>query len=321
MKRRTRRTSESAAPTSTQDKLAAYDAAFAERIIAALEAGTAPWIRPWAPGTQTGPRNFTTGREYRGGNHLWLQMAGFDDPRWGGFGQIRDAGGRVRKGSKGSIILYMDRFRRVRKVDAAGRPEVDADGRPVYLTMTRERPLIRVHHVFNVAQCDGLNLPSLDKAADPDWDSTRADAVIANAGVPIAHRNGDRAYYSPSEDRIVLPARGQFVDQPAYLHTALHELGHATGHESRLNRPTLTKHDGFGSETYAREELRAEIGAMMTGERLGVGHSPQHGESYIASWIKALKSDPREIRRAASDAAQIADWLCARESGRAATAA
>ena len=128
---------------------------------------------------------------------------------------------------------------------------------------------------------------------------------------------GDRAYYSLKDDRVVLPERSQFDSQPAYTHTALHELGHATGHPSRLNRATLVNHGGFGSEAYAREELRAEIAAMMTGEQLGVGHEPRHGTAYVSSWIKALENDPREIRAAAVDAQRMSDWLLARERDRA----
>ena len=127
---------------------------------------------------------------------------------------------------------------------------------------------------------------------------------------------GDRAYYSLKADRVVLPERSQFPSQDAYTHTALHELGHATGHPSRLNRPTLVEHGGFGTETYAREELRAEIAAMMTGERLGVGHEPRHGTAFVSSWIKALENDPREIRAAAVDAQRISDWLLSREQER-----
>ena len=114
----------------------------------------------------------------------------------------------------------------------------------------------------------------------------------------------------------MLPERSQFPSQDAYTHTALHELGHATGHPSRLNRPTLVDHGGGGSETYAREELRAEIAAMMTGEQLGVGHEPRHGTAYVSSWIKALENDPKEIRAAAVDAQRISDWLLARERER-----
>ena len=139
------------------------------------------------------------------------------------------------------------------------------------------------------------------------------------SGVRIDHVAGDREYYRLSEERVVLPERSQFPSQDAYTHTALHELGHATGHPSRLNRPPLIDHGGFGSEAYSKEELRAEIAAMMTGKKLGVGHEPRHGTAYVGSWVKALENDPREIRADAVDAQRISDWLMARERERAVT--
>ena len=143
-----------------------------------------------------------------------------------------------------------------------------------------------------------------------------AEALIRHSGVRVDHVAGDQAYYRLAEDRVVLPKRSQFPSQDADTHTVLHELGHATGHPSRLNRPTLVNHDGFGSESYAREELRAEIAAMMTGEQLGVGHEPRHGTAYVSSWITALENNPKEIRAAAVDAQRITDWLLARERER-----
>ena len=115
---------------------------------------------------------------------------------------------------------------------------------------------------------------------------------------------------------MVLPDRSQSESQSAYTHTALHELGHATGHPDRLNRATLVEHGGFGSEAYAREELRAEVAAMMTGEQLGVGHEPRHGTAYVGSWIRALENDPKEIRAASVDAQRMSDWLLARDRER-----
>ena len=144
----------------------------------------------------------------------------------------------------------------------------------------------------------------------------RAEALIKSSGVRVDHVAGDRAYYSLKDDRVVLPERSQFPSQDAYTHTALHELGHATGYPSRLHRPTLVEHAGFGTEAYAREELRAEIAAMMTGEQLGVGHEPRHGTAYVSSRIKALENDPKEIRAAAVDAQRISDWLISRERER-----
>ena len=137
-------------------------------------------------------------------------------------------------------------------------------------------------------------------------------------GVRFDHVAGDRAYYSLKADRVVLPERSQFPSLDAYTHTALHELGHTTGHPSRLNPPTLVDHGGFGTETNAREELRAEIAAMMIGEQLDVGHEPRPGTAYVSSWINALENDPKEIRTAAFVALRISDWLMARERERSA---
>ena len=241
---------------------------------------------------------------------------GYADPRWGGYRQIQEAGGHVRKGEKGTPIMYVDFRQRRTARDDQGKPVLDEEGRPKLEWQKRDRPLVKLHYVFNVEQAEGLQLRSL-QTAGPEWEGhERAEALIKASGVRVDHVAGDRAYYNLKDDRVVLPERSQFPSQDAYTHTALHELGHATGHPSRLNRPTLVDHGGFGTETYAREELRAEIAAMMTGEQLGVGHEPRHGTAYVSSWIKALENNPKEIRAAAVDAQRISDWLIARERER-----
>ena len=297
-----------------------YHAQFAARIIKALEEGTAPWQKPWKPGERILPHNFQSGRDYRGGNALYLALnaldRGYADPRWGGYRQIQEAGGHVRKGEKGTPIMYVEWRQRRTARDEHGKPVLDDEGRKKLEWVQRDRPLVKVQYVFNIEQTEGLKLRSL-QAAGPEWEGhERAEALIRGSGVRVDHVAGDRAYYNMKDDRVVLPERSQFASQSAYTHTALHELGHATGHPDRLNRPTLVKHGGFGSEAYAREELRAEIAAMMTGERLGVGHEPRHGTAYVASWIKALENDPKEIRSAAVDAQRISDWLITRERER-----
>ena len=297
-----------------------YHQQFAERIIKALKEGTAPWQRPWKPGERIMPHNFGSGRDYRGGNAVYLAMhaldRGYADPRWGGYRQIQEAGGHVRKGEKGTPIMYVEWRQRRTARDEHGNPVLDEAGRNKLEWVQRDRPVVKLHHVFNVEQTEGLKLRSLAKAT-PEWEGhERAEALISSSGVRVDHVAGDRAYYSLKDDRVVLPDQSQFESQSAYTHTALHELGHATGHPDRLNRPTLVNHGGFGSEAYAREELRAEIAAMMTGEQLGVGHEPRHGTAYVSSWIKALENDPKEIRAAAGDAQRISDWLLARERER-----
>ncbi len=304
-----------------QEKANQYHEQFAARIIQALKDGTAPWQKPWKPGERILPHNFGSGRDYRGGNAVYLTMQaldrGYADPRWGGYRQIQEAGGHVRKGEKGTPILYVEWRQRRTARDEQDKPVLDEAGRPKLEWVQRDRPLVKLHHVFNVEQTDGLKLRSLQTAAGPEWEGhERAEALIKSSGVRLDHVAGDRAYYSLKDDRVVLPERSQFDSQSAYTHTALHELGHATGHPDRLNRSTLVNHGGFGTETYAREELRAEIAAMMTGEQLGVGHEPRHGTAYVSSWIKALQNDPREIRAAAVDAQRISDWLLVRERER-----
>jgi antirestriction protein ArdC len=134
----------------------------------------------------------------------------------------------------------------------------------------------------------------------------QAEALLAASNARIDHEPGDRAYYSVVADRIVLPQRSQFETSDRYYATALHELGHWTGHESRLARDLSHP---FGSEAYAREELRAEIASLMLGDELGIGHDPGQHVAYIESWITAIQKDPREILRAASDAEKITRYL------------
>ena len=297
-----------------------YHQQFAERIIRALKERTAPWQKLWQPGERVLPRNFSSGHGYRGGNALYLAMMaldrGYADPRWGGYRQIREAGGHVRNGEKGTPIMYVDWRQRRTAGDEHGDPVLDGEGRPKLEWAQRNRPLVRLRYVFNVEQTEGLKLRSLPVGA-PEWEGLeRAEALIRNSGIRVDHVADDRSYYNFFENRVVLPERSQFPSQSAYAHTALHELGHATGHPSRMNRTTFVNRGGFGSETYAREELRAEIAAMMTGERLGVGHEPRHGTAYVSSWITALENESKEMRAAAVDAQRISDWLIARDRER-----
>ena len=291
-----------------------YHELFAARVIEQMKAGTAPWMKPWAPGqSPESPMNFSTERHYRGGNHLFLAMSGFSDPRWGTFKQIRAAGGCVTKGSKGSPILFFGRSSHTLK-DDDGKVVKDDDGKTVYVESRTGPAIHKLYYVFNVlAQSDGIELEPLTPPGELTWDPiTEAEKIISASGVPYRHLRGDRACYSPTLDRVTMPEKDQFSEALDYYQTALHELIHATGHESRLDRK---KGNAFGSQDYAREELRAEIGAMMAGEQSRVGSRPQHGAAYVASWIQALKDDPSEIYRAAADAERAAGWLIDRAEG------
>ena len=301
-----------------------YHRRFADRIIEQIKQGTAPWQKPWKPGERVLPFNLDTSRRYSGGNSLHLAVVaearGYSDTRWGTYRQIKRNGGHVRKGERGTRILSFQDHRRTLVRDPKGRPVTDDQGRRVYRYERLPTPWIKRYTVFNAEQADGLPERS-SPAAEPVWKAHQeADKVLKESGVGIRHVEGDRAYYRMSADEIVLPKREQFQSANHYYQTALHEVGHATGHPERMNRESFLKglKAGFGSESYAREELRAEIAAMMTGDKLGIGHDPSRGAAYVDNWISVLEKDPREIRRAAADAQQISDFILVRSRQRAA---
>jgi putative DNA primase/helicase len=282
----------------------------ASSIIQQLKEGTAPWQKPWQPGERFMPYNPTTGNEYHGMNAMWLmsraESQDLGDARWMTFRQAQEQDAHVRKGEKGTPIQFW-KWQGLEPVrDASGKPVVDQEGQPVRQMVRYERPRVWSAVVFNAAQIEGLP-PAPIRPVLPEWERhERAETILTNAGVPIRHTPGDRAFYRLSEDTITLPERGQFPIGDRYYATALHELGHATGHPSRLARDLTHP---FGSEGYAREELRAEIGSLMLGEQLGIGHDPGQHVAYVAGWIKALEQDPREIFRAAADAEKITKMI------------
>lgn len=278
----------------------------ADRVIEQIEAGTAPWQKPWEPGSRFAPYNSTTGKDYRGLNSMWLMMQGREDPRWMTYRQAEAAGAQVQKGSSGTLIQYWMWEDQRKVVDDAGRPVVDGEGKQLTQRVRLERPRVMSAVVFNAEQIDGL--PELEvRAALPEVERhERAEAMMEASPASIRHVDGDRAYYHLGADQITLPLRDQFKSLDGYYATALHEIGHSTGHKDRLDRDLSHP---FGSEGYAREELRAEIASLMLGERLGIGHDPGQHASYAASWIKVLQNDPREIFRAAADAEKIMNFM------------
>jgi antirestriction protein ArdC len=167
--------------------------------------------------------------------------------------------------------------------------------------------------VFNAEQIDGLP-PLQVQAKAPDGDRhARAAAVLAASGADIRHDQSERAFYRPATDRIHLPERDRFQSEDTFYACALHELGHWTGHPTRLGRDLAHP---FGSEGYAREELRAAIASLAIGERLGIGHDPGQHAAYVERWVKVLQDDPREILRAARDADKIGGYILGREKDR-----
>ncbi|MCP5246850.1 MAG: DUF1738 domain-containing protein, partial [Burkholderiales bacterium] len=273
-----------------------------------LKQGTAPWQKPWQPGDPllSFPHNPTTQKRYRGINALYLMSQGYADPRWLTYKQAAGLGAQVRKGEKSTWIQYWKFTDERIKKDDNGKLVLNSDGKPVKETVKLERPRVFYASVFNAEQID--NLPELI-IGPPAWNPIeRAEQILQASSAAIEHGEYDRAFYRPVTDRIHLPHKHQFEIPDRYYATALHELGHWTGHESRLNRDLAHP---FGSEGYAREELRAEIASMLLGNELGLGHDPSQHAAYVASWIKALEKDPTEIFRAAADAEKIQDYVLA----------
>ena len=237
------------------DRTSLYDEVTG-RIIADLEAGHVPWVQPWrADGSGVGPglpRNALTGRPYSGINILilWGEVIarGYPSQGWLTFRQALAAGGHVRKGEVGTTVVYADRF-----IPDAEKERALAEGGDA-----RAVPFLKRFTVFNAAQCEGL---PADLAADPDPLTEReivpvAEEVIAASGVAF-RVGGDKAYYAPSPDVVVVPPQPAFFDQVNYYRTCLHELTHATGHPARLGRDLSS---AFGTPGYAREELVALSG-------------------------------------------------------------
>ncbi len=286
----------------------AFHEQVAENLIEQLKKGVAPWQKPWEPGDLLAvlPVNPTTGKRYRGINSLNLMSRAYTDPRWLTYKQAIGMGAQVRKGEKSTLVQYWKFTDEHIKTDDNNNPVLNSEGNPIKEQVKLERPRVFYAAVFNAEQVD--NLPELS-IKTPDWDPLeRAEHILQASNAVIRHGEADRAFYRPSTDSIHLPHKHQFPTPDRYYATALHELGHWTGHELRLNRDLAHP---FGSEGYGREELRAEIASMLLSGELGIGHDPGQHVAYVSSWIKALQEDPTEIFRAAADAEKIQDYVLA----------
>ena len=277
----------------------------AEKLIEQLRQGTAPWQKPWEPGQPAAmfPMNPTTGQRYKGVNAIFLMAQGHDDQRWMTYRQAEVAGAQVRKGEKGTPIQYWKFDEETPKVDGQGQPARNSQGESETVRVKLERPRVFHATVFNATQIDGLPPALRAEGAEQRWNALeRAETILAASGAAIRHESGNRAFYRSATDSIHLPQPGQFASADRYYATALHELGHWTGHASRLDRDLSHP---FGSEGYAREELRAEIASLILGDALGIGHDPGQHAAYVKSWIQVLENDPLEIVRAGADAEKI----------------
>lgn len=280
-----------------------------DKIVAELEAGRVPWAQPWSAGVVTAPlglpENGATGRRYAGINILLLWGAAIEHGRttqiWLTFRQALALGGSVRKGERGTTVVYADKFTPKAEIEKAA--ETGEEARTV--------PFLKRYTVFNADQCDGLP-QRLTRTAPPLPEREiipRAEALIKATGADF-RIGGDRAFYVPSKDFIQVPPQSAFFEPVNYYRTCFHELGHWTGHPSRLAREVKGV---FGSKDYAREELVAEMASAFVCAAQSIAPTVRHA-GYLGSWLEVLREDSRAIFRAASLASKAADYILAFET-------
>ncbi len=265
-----------------------------KKLCEAMENGTAPWQRTWTDGDA--PFNAVSGRAYHGINavNLALQSQALghsEDGRWLTFDQAKEKGWHVKQGEKGTHIEFY-KFEEKPKFDGAGSPVLDSDGKQE----VEKSVVVRNYVVFHASQIEGIP-PYEPKARNPIEDNEKAERILKESGAKIKY-GGNEAFYNRTDDFIQLPEKSQFKTQADYYATALHEISHWTGHSSRLNRPASSD---MKSETYAKEELVAEISSMFVSAETGIPQTQEHFEnhaSYVDYWVKAVKEDlMRFLRR------------------------
>lgn len=279
------------------------------KIIEQLEAGVVPWHQPWASTENRLPVSMSTGKAYRGTNAMLLgisaQAHGYTSPLWGTFRQIKELGGAVTKGEHSTMVIFYKPLIQ-EATNAAGE-----------LSEERKGAVLRAYNVFNLSQTTGLehlNVIEEDLRTEHERITGCENAMrayLTSGGPEFAHDGGDRAFYSPSRDRVSMPELKYFESAEAYYATAFHELTHSTGHSSRLDRNEHREDHYFGSPFYAQEELLAECGSAMACASLGIPQSAiiAQSASYIENWLNALRNDTSLVMKAAAGAQKAVEHM------------
>ena len=287
--------------------------AIVNEVVELLESGKKlDWSMGWSR-QNLKPHNPVSGTQYQGGNRLRLAWAAiineYQDPRWCTFNQAKAQGWQIKKGSKGVLCESFIFEREVKDLDENGNVKRDENGDIVYKTEKLEKPIRTTFTLFNASQIHGI--PQL-VAPTPQSKQVQLDVAkdfIASSDCPITYAAQERAFYSLGLDRITVPPKEFFKDEESFLATVTHEMGHSTGHKKRLDRDMS---GDFGSMSYAKEELVAELCSMFTQSNLDIELKGEHFENhaaYLQSWISILKDDPNELFIAAEKASKAADYL------------
>lgn len=270
-----------------------------DQILAKLDEGVIPWRKPW--NAESGfPKNLISKKSYRGINHWVLASAGFDSPWWLSFKQIKQLGGKVIKGQKGTPVVFWKLLSRATE-DEKGELK------------TKIIPLLRYSLVWNLEQSKGIDpkkVPAIEARKDV-CPLEEGEALIAGMPQkPEIFFMGNHACYSPHFDQVWIPKAEDFTQQAEFYAACFHELAHATGHASRLNRAGITDTVNFGSDTYTKEELVAEMAAAMLCGVAGIANSIiDNSAAYIDGWRKKISEDPKLVVSAAAQAQKAADFI------------
>lgn len=273
---------------------------FAKKVTDMVLSNSAPWVKPWGANQARGlPVNALTGRPYRGCNVMFLLATPFASRGWLTFKQVSSIGGKVIKGSRATDIFFFTSI------------EVEKEDRKTGEKVKVDVPCLRNYKVFNLEQCEipadaPIKYRPENTAKMPIDDNPVFDDCEKLLNLAVWYENDTKAFYIPSRDEIHLPNRRTFSSLSGFWGTAMHELSHWTGHESRLNRDM--RHS-FWSQKYAREELIAEVSSWLLAVTLGTPHEPQNSAAYLSSWIKDFKDKPRELYTAISQAQKVVDYL------------
>jgi antirestriction protein ArdC len=267
-----------------------------DQVVAQLEKGVAPWRKPW---TAEAPCNLISGKAYRGINTFLLGSQGYASKYWLSFNQANKLGGHVRKGEKSSLVVFwhIGQEKTIRKADGTDKKQTPF--------------LLRYYSVFNVCQTEGIaEKLGLGKSVPVVPSIDACEQIVA--GMPNAPKReqSSKAWYRPSNDTVGMPAKELFETPEGYYSTLFHELTHSTGHASRVGREGIEQLNTFGSESYSREELIAEMGAAMLCGVTGIAPAVlENSAAYLQNWLERLKADSRLIVTAASAAQKAADYI------------
>ena len=277
-----------------------------QRIVSLLEQGTIAWQQPWRGGDQA-PQNLISRKPYRGVNLFLLNALQYSSPFWVTFKQAQALRGHVKRGEKSCPVVFW-KFLDVEDQETKENQRI---------------PLLRYYSVFNVAQCDGVEVPTIETPVREHSPIQEAERIVQGMPKRPEIKLGlAQAFYSPASDFVGMPSAEQFKTGEDYYSTLFHELTHATGHESRLNRKGVAGSEGqwssFGSNPYAKEELVAEMGAaFLCGEAGIVEQTIENSAAYVASWVERLKTDSKLIVTAAAQAQKASDFILGKRQGEA----